>query len=73
MIVHTGLEFVYCLEGCIGYEVEGKIFLLNPGDSLLFEANLPHRWWNELESHSRSLLLLCPTDERDHPDEQHFQ
>lgn len=71
-IVHTGLEFVYCLEGCLGYEVEGQVFMLNPGDSLLFEAHLPHRWRNAGEGPSRSLLLLCPADENDHPDERHF-
>jgi transcriptional regulator with XRE-family HTH domain len=71
-IVHTGIEFVYCIEGCIGYEVDGQTFLLDPGDSLLFEARLPHRWRNAGNSTSRSLLLLCPSDERDHPDERHF-
>jgi len=71
-IVHTGLEFVYCLEGQIGYIVEGQTFTLDPGDSLLFEAHLPHRWYNAGEIPSRSLLLLCPADERDHPDERHF-
>jgi transcriptional regulator with XRE-family HTH domain len=71
-IVHTGLEFVFCLEGCISYEVDGQAFTLDPGDSLLFEAYLPHRWRNAGESPSRSLLLLCPADERDHPDERHF-
>ena len=71
-IVHTGLEFVFCLEGCIGYEVDEQTFLLEPGDSLLFEAHLPHRWRNAGKSSSRSLLLLCPSDERDHPDETHF-
>ena len=71
-IVHTGLEFVFCLEGRIGYEVDGKAFILEPGDSLLFEAHLPHRWRNDGEFPSRSLLLLCSADERDHPDERHF-
>jgi transcriptional regulator with XRE-family HTH domain len=71
-IVHTGIEFVFCLEGCIWYEVEGQTFILDPGDSLLFEAHLPHRWRNDGETLSRSLLLLCPSDERDHPDEKHF-
>jgi transcriptional regulator with XRE-family HTH domain len=71
-IVHTGLEFVFCLEGCVGYEVDGQTFTLDPGDSLLFEARLPHRWRNTGKTPSRSLLLLCPSDERDHPDERHF-
>lgn len=71
-ILHTGLEFVYCLEGCIEYEVEGETYKLFSGDSLLFEAHLPHQWHNPGETPSRSLLILCPTDERDHPDERHF-
>jgi transcriptional regulator with XRE-family HTH domain len=71
-IVHTGLEFVFCLEGCISYEVEGETFNLDPGDSLLFEAHLPHRWYNTGNTPSRSLLILCPSDERDHPDVRHF-
>jgi hypothetical protein len=39
---------------------------------LLFEARLTHRWRNAGETLSRSLLMLCPADERDHPDERHF-
>lgn len=71
-IVHTGLELVYCLEGQIEYEVEQKHFVLDPGDSLLFEAHRPHRWRNTLATPSRSLLLICSADERDRPDERHF-
>jgi transcriptional regulator with XRE-family HTH domain len=71
-IVHTGIEFVYCLEGQLGYTVNGQEFILGPGDSLLFEAHLPHRWCNAGNVPSRSLLLLSPADERDHPDERHF-
>ncbi len=71
-IVHTGLELVFCLDGQIGYEVDGQNFTLDPGDSLLFEAHLPHRWRNEGSTSSRSLLLICSADERDRPDERHF-
>jgi transcriptional regulator with XRE-family HTH domain len=71
-IVHTGHEFVYCLEGCLTYIVEGQEYMLEPGDSLIFEAHLPHRWGNKNKIPSRSLLILCPTDENDHPTERHF-
>jgi transcriptional regulator with XRE-family HTH domain len=71
-IVHTGLEFVYCLQGGIRYEVDEETYQLDPGDSLLFEAHLPHRWRNAGDTPSQSLLLLCPSDEHDHPDERHF-
>jgi len=71
-IVHTGREFVYCLEGRIAYTVNGETYLLEPGDSLLFEAYLPHHWKNVGSALSRNLLVLCPMDERDHPTERHF-
>jgi uncharacterized cupin superfamily protein len=71
-IVHTGVELVYCLEGQLEYEVDEEVFPLAAGDSLIFEAHLPHRWRNAGESPSRSLLLLCRADEHDRPDERHF-
>ena len=71
-IVHTGREFIYCLEGYIAYSVDSETFLLEPGDSLLFEAYLPHRWKNLGATPSRNLLVLSPSDERDHPKERHF-
>ena len=72
-IVHTGYEFVFCLEGCLSYTIEGRIYILEPGDSLLFEAHLSHCWQNISESTSKSLLIMCPTDESDHPTERHFK
>lgn len=71
-IVHTGREFVYCLEGCVAYTVDTETYLLEPGDSLLFEAYLPHHWKNEDAKPSRVLLVLCPLDERDQPTQRHF-
>lgn len=71
-IVHTGREFVYCLAGRIVYLIEEDAYHLEPGDSLMFEAYLPHRWRNENETESKLLLVLCPIDERDQPSERHF-
>jgi len=71
-IVHTGREFVYCLEGHIAYTVDATTYILEPGDSLLFEAYLPHYWKNLDDTPSRNLLVLCPMDERDRPTERHF-
>ena len=71
-IVHTGREFVYCLEGRFTYTVDTEIHLLQPGDSLLFEAYLPHHWKNLDATPSRVLLVLSAMDERDNPTERHF-
>ena len=71
-IVHTGREFVYCVEGKIAYTVDTETYVLELGDSLLFEAYLPHHWKNLLTVPSRALLVLCPMDGRDSPAERHF-
>lgn len=72
MIVHTGYEFVYCLSGSIRYQIEGETYLLNPGDSLVFEAHLPHCWENNGTGDTQVLLIFYPADERDEPQERHF-
>lgn len=72
-IVHTGHELVFCLEGHLSYTIEERVYPLDPGDSLLFEAHLPHCWQNTGETVSRSLLIMCPTDESDQPTERHFK
>ena len=71
-VVHTGHETVYCLEGELTYTIEEQSFKLQPGDSLCFEAHLPHRWENMGRKPARALLVLCPSDDQDCPTERHF-
>lgn len=71
-IVHTGFEFVFCLQGRIGYTIDEHTYLLEPGDSLLFESHLPHQWQNTHTQASQAILVIYPTDERDRPTERHF-
>jgi transcriptional regulator with XRE-family HTH domain len=71
-ITHTGHEFVYCLSGRILYTVDGQSFVLDAGDSMIFEAHLPHRWGNPDSTPSSALLIFCPSDENDRPTERHF-
>jgi transcriptional regulator with XRE-family HTH domain len=72
-IVHTGHEFVYCLEGHLTYTIDERKYQLDPGDSLLFEAYLPHLWQNDGDRPSRSLLVMCPSDDGDQPADRHFK
>jgi transcriptional regulator with XRE-family HTH domain len=39
---HPGLEFLYMLEGEVGYRHGGKTYTLTPGDSLFFDSLAPH-------------------------------
>ncbi|MDV4143562.1 MULTISPECIES: helix-turn-helix domain-containing protein [Shimia] len=39
---HEGMEMLYFLEGRVRYRHGDKIFILEPGDTLLFDADAPH-------------------------------
>jgi len=39
---HPGTEFIYMLEGCVEYRHGQNTYVLSPGDSLTFEADIPH-------------------------------
>ncbi|MHC1740595.1 MAG: helix-turn-helix domain-containing protein [Anaerolineaceae bacterium] len=72
LIVHTGYEFVYCLSGKVCYSVDQVDYLLESGDSLLFEAHLPHRWGNCEDGESKLILVLYPVDLREEFGGRHF-
>lgn len=72
MIVHTGHEFIFCLQGEIHYKIEQEEFRLKAGDSLLFEAHLPHCWDNRSEGSAQILLVLYPADGREQTGGRHF-
>lgn len=71
-VIHTGHEFVYCLEGTIEYEIDQRKFRLEKGDSLIFEATLPHHWQNSTGSEARMLLILQTPDGSTEPVRRHF-
>jgi transcriptional regulator with XRE-family HTH domain len=71
-IVHTGVEFVYCLSGEMVFWVDGDEFHLSPGDSLIFEAHAPHRWANPSIGPAQAVLVICPADREDRSVTQHL-
>jgi transcriptional regulator with XRE-family HTH domain len=71
-IIHTGQEFAFCLEGSLEYVVDGQVYPLTSGDSLIFEAHLPHGWRNPGPAAARFLLVLSPSDQNDRPVQKHF-
>ncbi len=72
-IQHSGAEWVYCLEGLVEYEVEGRKYHLASGDNLLFDASLPHRWRNPGPAQAQMLLILDAGERHDLTVEQHLQ
>jgi transcriptional regulator with XRE-family HTH domain len=72
MMVHGGQELVHCLEGEIEYEVDGQLYRLAGGDTLLFQAQLPHRWRNPGSQSANFLLIFC-RGRGTQPTEQHLR
>jgi transcriptional regulator with XRE-family HTH domain len=62
-MTHSGQEFAYCLSGQVLYAINDRVFLLEPGDSLLFDAEHPHRWQNAGGQPAEVLMILCLSDE----------
>jgi transcriptional regulator with XRE-family HTH domain len=71
-VVHTGHELVYCLSGNVEYLIDGKIYPLEVGDILLFEAHLPHLWRNVTDKDATILLVLQSTGQTAQSVERHF-
>jgi len=71
-IVHSGHEFVLCLRGELEYEVEGQRFVLEAGDSLLFAAQLKHRWRNRSKKVCNAIFVLSSFEHGERPSEFHI-
>jgi quercetin dioxygenase-like cupin family protein len=71
-MVHTGHEFVLCLEGLLEYEVEGELFTLSPGDSLLFAARMNHRWRNPGDGLTKAIFVLSGFEAYERPGKFHY-
>lgn len=72
VMTHVGSELVFCLEGLVDYEISGEHYRLKPGDSLLFRAELPHRWSNPNSKPAIFLMIMQASEQRDERVEQHL-
>ena len=72
-MTHTGHEFVFCLRGELEYTVEKNVFLMSPGDSLLFAAQLRHKWKNPGRTVANALVVLSGFAEGEVPHTMHWR
>jgi len=72
-MTHTGNEFVFCLRGQLDYQVEKEIFHLSAGDSLLFAAQLRHKWKNAGKTVTNALIVISDFAEGDQPNAMHWK
>ena len=61
---HEGLEFLYMIEGRIGYRHGQSTFEMEPGDSLIFDADAPHGPEALIELPARYLSIICYPKEK---------
>ena len=70
---HTGHEFVFCLRGELEYQVERQVFKLSAGDSLLFAAQLKHRWKNIGGTVVTALIIISGFEEGEQLHAMHWK
>jgi transcriptional regulator with XRE-family HTH domain len=56
---HAGVEFLYMLEGEVGYRHGNKTYVMRPGDSLFFDADAPHGPDDLRKLPIRFLAIIC--------------
>lgn len=72
LVIHSGHELVYCLDGAVNYHIDGEQYLVGAGDMLLFQAYLPHNWVNSSSQSATFLLLLQTPGETEDTIQRHF-
>ncbi len=71
-MLHTGHEFVYCLQGQVDYTVEDAHYALEAGDSLIFAAQMLHTWRNPGPVEAKAILVISGFGENERPGEFHL-
>lgn len=64
---HPGLELIYMLEGEVKYRHGDRLYTLNPGDSLFFEADARHGPEVLVSLPIRFLSIICYPDRPEEP------
>jgi quercetin dioxygenase-like cupin family protein len=54
------------------YQVEGEIYLLEPGDTLLFSSHLRHKWRNPGPKVTNAIFVLSGFAEGDDVAKRHI-
>jgi len=72
-MAHSGHELVFCLRGQLEYQVEKELYTLNSGDSLLFAAQLKHRWRNLGKTVANALIVLSGFSDDEQPHVMHWK
>ncbi|NLP82640.1 helix-turn-helix domain-containing protein [Microbacterium sp. CFH 90308] len=64
-IHHLGREYGVVIAGALNVEVDGASAVLEVGDSIVFDSQLPHRFWNEGDVEVRAVWFVRDRDAHD--------
>jgi transcriptional regulator with XRE-family HTH domain len=71
-MLHSGHEFVFCTGGNLDYEVDGRHYSMEEGDSLIFAAQMTHRWSNPGPGQAIAVIVLSSFEDTERPSEFHL-
>jgi mannose-6-phosphate isomerase-like protein (cupin superfamily) len=57
---HSGVEFLYVIAGRLGLRVGTEEFHLESGDSIYFDSNVSHGYWNADNRKTTALVVTVP-------------
>ncbi|HUZ52093.1 MAG TPA: helix-turn-helix domain-containing protein [Streptosporangiaceae bacterium] len=57
-IQHNGRDYAVVIDGELTAQIGFETFVLRAGDSLAFDATIPHRFWNEGKERVRAIFVL---------------
>lgn len=60
LLVHSGREWGIVLEGELQLELDGQVYLLQPGDTVVFDSHRPHRLTNAGSQPLRVIWINFP-------------
>jgi len=60
VLKHTGEDAGFCLSGTLELVVDGRRYLLGPGDGFHFRSERPHRWRNVGKTRAELITACTP-------------
>ncbi|MGI9005746.1 MAG: helix-turn-helix domain-containing protein [Streptosporangiaceae bacterium] len=57
-IQHNGRDYAVIIEGELTAHIGFERFVLRPGDSIAFDATIPHQFWNQGPQRARAVFAL---------------
>ena len=59
-VTHSGEECGYVIQGTMKVHIDGKVYILNEGDSISFKSDIPHYYENGGEGKCVSIWAMTP-------------